>query len=135
MARFPCLEVSSAGMGRLHASSILGSVLFLGRIFKILYFQKQDNKSTIVKILLTCTPLLEKKGIFISICSRLHVSLGCFRKPQRKRGIRGNQSTATVPVLKRPPDQFAVSQLLDGNVCVYARLSRSRGWITRALIG
>ena len=33
--------------------------------------------------------------------------LGCFRKPRRKRGIRGNQSTATVPVLKRPPDQFA----------------------------
>ena len=26
----------------------------------------------------------------------------------------------TVPVLKRPPDQFAVSQLLDRNVVVYA---------------
>ena len=65
--------------------------------------------------------------------------VGCFRTPRRKRGIRENQSTATVPVLKRPPDQFAVSQLLDGNVCVYARvvcmLGRARGRITRALIG
>ena len=65
--------------------------------------------------------------------------LGCFCTPRRKRGIRENQSTATVPVLKRPPDQFAVSQLLDGNVCVYARvvcmLGRARGRITRALIG
>ena len=39
------------------------------------------------------------------------VTVGCFRKPQRKRGIRGNQSTATIPILKWPPDQFAVLQL------------------------
>ena len=44
----------------------------------------------------------------------------------------GNQSTATIPVLKRPPDQFAVSQLLDGNVCVYAWLGRARGRLTTA---
>ena len=65
--------------------------------------------------------------------------IGCFRTPRRKRRIRENQSTATVPVLKRPLDQFAVSQLLDGNVCVYARvvcmLGQARGRITRALIG
>ena len=65
----------------------------------------------------------------------LKPSLGCFRKTRRKHGIRENQSTATVPVLKRPPDQFAVSQLLDGNVRVYARLGRARGRPTRALIG
>ena len=74
----------------------------------------------------------------VSICEcpppPLNLPIGCFRKAQRKHGIRGNPSTATVPVLKWPPDQFAVSQLLDGNVRVYARLGRAHGWL-RALIG
>ena len=60
--------------------------------------------------------------------------IASFRTSRRKHGIRGNQSTATVPVLTRPPDQFAVSQLMDGNVRVYARLGRARGRLTRALI-
>ena len=37
-------------------------------------------------------------------------AIGCFRKPRRKRVIRGKHSIATVPVLKQTPDQFAVSQ-------------------------
>ena len=41
--------------------------------------------------------------------------VGCFRNPRRKRRIRGNQSSAIVPVLKRTPDLFAVSQNGNGN--------------------
>ena len=68
------------------------------------------------------------------------IIIASFRMPRRKRGIQGNQSTATVPTLKRPPDQFAVSQLLDGNVPVIARwqgawaANKSADWlITRSV--
>ena len=51
---------------------------------------------------------------------KLHVAhkelIGCFRKPRRKHGIRGNQSTATVPVLKRPPR----------SICSFAVIGRER---------
>ena len=67
------------------------------------------------------------------------LTIGCFCTLRRKRRIRENQSTATVPVLKRPPDQFAVSQLLDGNVCVYARPgaradNKSADWLFTLLL-
>ena len=76
---------------------------------------------------------LRKHTKFLSTCVSF-VSLASFRIPRRKSGIRGNQSTAIVPVLGWPPEQFAVLQ--------YIGRERSRvclpGWAggrRRALIG
>ena len=81
---------------------------------------------------------LRKHTKFLSICVSF-VSLASFRIPRRKSGIRGNQSTAIVPILRRPPEQFAVSQYIGrerSRVCLPARpgmQAESADWLITPL--
>ena len=88
MARLPCLEVSSAGIGRLHASSILGSVLLLscdgmGR-------EREREKESYQKSLVTfvCLTMYGQQGIkrsrrFVRRCNtssgdKIYCKQACF---------------------------------------------------------